>query len=59
LPENNLALDLYYKIKSLGAGTVFKMAAISLTQAEADELLEKMALIARVVNDWQAQQKTE
>ncbi len=57
LPENYQALDLYYKIEALGAETVFRMADITLTQWEAEEILEKMAQIARIISDWQAQQK--
>lgn len=56
LPENDLALDLYNKIEALGAETVFRMVDLTLDQAEADDLLEKMALIAGIIADWKTEQ---
>lgn len=59
LPENHLALDLYGKIKILGAETVWRMVDLSLSQMEADDLLEKLAEIAGIIAEWQAQQNNK
>ena len=59
LPENDLALELYHKIQALGAETVFKFMDLTIDQEEAGELLGKMALIAGIINEWQAQQKED
>ena len=57
LPENDLAYDLYNKIDALGADTVFRMMDVTMTRVEAENLLEKLALIAGVIAEWKATQK--
>lgn len=57
LPENDQAIDLYNKIEALGADTVFRMMDLALTRLEAENLLEKLAIIAGVIAEWKAEQK--
>jgi len=42
-------LDLYRKIKALGADAVFRLMDLRLTTMEAGDLLEKMAFIEGVI----------
>lgn len=56
LPENDQAIDLYNKIEALGADTVFRMVDLTLTRLEAENLLEKLAMIAGVIAEWKAEQ---
>ena len=57
LPENDQAIDLYNKIAALGADTVFRMMDLAMTMLEAENLLEKLAMIAGVIAEWKAEQQ--
>ena len=59
LPENDQAIDLYNKIEALGADTVFRLVDLTLTSLEAEDLLEKLAMISGVIAEWKAEQKKE
>jgi len=49
LPENQLAVDLWNKIQAVGTELTFRMMSLTLTHREAEDLLEKLTLIAGVI----------
>ena len=51
MPENRLAVDVYNKTQALGAELVFRLMSLNLTPIEAEELLEKLELIAHTVHE--------
>jgi len=59
LPENQEALDLYGKIKLLGADLVFKMVDMTYSKIEAENLIEKLDLIANTISRLGAQTPRE
>ena len=59
LPENQEALDLYGKIKLLGADLVCKMVDRTYSKIEAENLIEKLDLIANTISRLGAQTPRE
>ena len=55
LPENITAVDFWNTIQAVGPELAWRMTDLTLTQTEAEELLEKLALIARTVKRWEAE----
>jgi hypothetical protein len=55
MEENILAVDLWHKIQAVGPELAWRMTDLTLTQTEADELLEKLALIAGTIRRWEAE----
>jgi hypothetical protein len=51
LPENQLSVDVYNKTEALGAELVFRLYNLHLTPIEAEELLEKLEVIAHTVHE--------
>ena len=56
LPENDQAIDLYIRSRP-GTDTVFRMMDLAMTMLEAENLLEKLAMIAGVIAEWKAEQQ--
>lgn len=46
-----MAVDVYNKIQALGAETVFRLYNLHLIPAEAENLLDKLELIAHTVHE--------
>jgi hypothetical protein len=55
LEENITAVDLWNTIQAVGPELAWRMTDLTLTQTEADELLEKLALIAGTIRRWEAE----
>jgi len=59
LEENILAVDLWHKIQAVGPELTWRMMDLTLSQMEAESLLEKLALIASVIRRWEAEKAKE
>jgi hypothetical protein len=53
LEENILALDIWNKIQAVGPELAWRMLDLKLTQAEAEDLLEKLSFISSVIRRWE------
>jgi hypothetical protein len=59
LPENDQAYTLYQKVHFLGAETVFRLMNLTLTSTDAEDILEKMTIIASVIAEWDEAQRQQ
>jgi len=59
LPENIPAVDLWNTIQAVGPELAWRMMDLTLSQMEAESLLEKLALIASVIRRWEAEKAKE
>lgn len=58
-PENQAAVDLYWRIRRLGAELVFALSPLRLTEFEAEELLDRLAVIAEWIEADEQQKEHE
>lgn len=54
MPENLEVIELYRKIKAFGPEMVFKFVDLTLTETEAEDLMDKLITIDSVVNEIKA-----
>lgn len=59
MPANKLAVDLYWQIRRLGAELVFALNPLTLTEYEAGELLDRLAMMAAYVAEHEKQREDE
>ena len=55
MEENLLAVDVWNKIQAAGSEFTWGMMDLTLTRDQAEDLLEKLAFIAGVIRQWEAE----
>ena len=59
MPENQMAVDIYNKIQAVGPELTFRLMDLKLTHTEAENLLEKLTIIANVIAEMREEKKAE